>query len=498
MKAHLSFYDGITTKEINKALIKASADLITEQTPNYQYVSAKILNYELRKDVWGGKEPPTLYNHITKMVEQGFYTSELLTYYSESDWNELDNYIDHDRDFEFAYIGLREYIDKYSVRNRSLEEVKPLETPQLSYMLIAALSCLDTKKLKDIRKLYNDFSNWDISLPTPIMAGVRTPTKQFSSCTVISVDDTLDSIISGTGAIVKYVAKKAGIGLDVTRLRAEGSPVGQEKGIKHTGVTPFLRMFEGALKSCSQGGVRGGSMTTHVLIWHMDIEEFIVLKNNKGTHDSRVRKMDYSVEINDYFYNRFVENKSITLFSPHDVPGLYEAFFKDKKEFAKLYEKYERDNSIRKKIVSARELFTKIIIERKETGRLYIFNVDNANDTSPFDAAITTSNLCLSGDTRVKCLIGSAVSELTLSEINDLIWNGVSISVLSKDIEKEEVSYQLVTNSALTKNSTLLMEIFDEDSQKSIKCTPDHKIYTKNRGYVEAKNLKEDDILDFQ
>jgi len=257
-------------------------------------------------------------------------------------------------------------------------------------------------------------------------------------------------------------------------------------------------MFEGALKSCSQGGVRGGSMTTHVLIWHMDIEEFIVLKNNKGTHDSRVRKMDYSVEINDYFYNRFVENKSITLFSPHDVPGLYEAFFKDKKEFAKLYEKYERDNSIRKKIVSARELFTKIIIERKETGRLYIFNVDNANDTSPFDAAITTSNLCLSGDTRVKCLIGSAVSELTLSEINDLIWNGVSISVLSKDIEKEEVSYQLVTNSALTKNSTLLMEIFDEDSQKSIKCTPDHKIYTKNRGYVEAKNLKEDDILDFQ
>ena len=497
MKAHLSFYDGITTKEINKALIKASADLITEQTPNYQYVSAKILNYELRKDVWGGKEPPTLYNHITKMVEQGFYTSELLTYYSESDWNELDNYIDHDRDFEFAYIGLREYIDKYSVRNRSLEEVKPLETPQLSYMLIAALSCLDTKKLKDIRKLYNDFSNWDISLPTPIMAGVRTPTKQFSSCTVISVDDTLDSIISGTGAIVKYVAKKAGIGLDVTRLRAEGSPVGREKGIKHTGVTPFLRMFEGALKSCSQGGVRGGSMTTHVLIWHMDIEEFIVLKNNKGTHDSRVRKMDYSVEINDYFYNRFVENKSITLFSPHDVPGLYEAFFKDKKEFAKLYEKYERDNSIRKKIVSARELFTKIIIERKETGRLYIFNVDNANDTSPFDAAITTSNLCLSGDTRVKCLIGSAVSELTLSEINDLIWNGVSISVLSKDIEKEEVSYQLVTNSALTKNSTLLMEIFDEDSQKSIKCTPDHKIYTKNRGYVEAKNLKEDDILDF-
>lgn len=423
MKAHLSFYDGITTKDINKALIKASADLISEQNPNYQYVSAKILNYELRKDVWGGKEPPKLFAHITKMVNTGFYTPELLEHYSESDWNELDNHIDHDRDFEFAFIGLREYIDKYSVRDRSLDEISPLETPQLTYMLIAALSCLDTKNLKDIRKLYNDFSNWDISLPTPIMAGVRTPTKQFSSCTVISVDDTLDSIISASGAIVKYVAKKAGIGLDVTRLRAEGSPVGKEKGIKHTGVTPFLRMFEGALKSCSQGGVRGGSMTTHVLIWHRDIEEFIVLKNNKGTHDSRVRKMDYSVEINDYFYNRFVENKSITLFSPHDVPGLYEAFFKDKKAFAKLYEKYEKDTTINKKVVSARELFTKIIIERKETGRLYIFNVDNANDTSPFDAAITTSNLCqeiLLPTTPLKSLDdpNGLVSLCTLSAIN--------------------------------------------------------------------------------
>ena len=258
MKAHLSFYDGITTKEINKSLIKAAADLISEQNPNYQYVSAKILNYELRKDVWGGKEPPRLYDHIITMVEKGFYTEELLTHYSESEWDTLDSYIDHDKDFEFAYIGLKEYIDKYAVRDRSLKDISPLETPQLSYMLIAALSCLDNKSLKDIKKLYNHFSNWDISLPTPIMAGVRTPTKQFSSCTVISVDDTLDSIISASGAIVKYVAKKAGIGLDVTRLRAEGSPVGKERGIKHTGVTPFLRMFEGSLKSCSQGGVRGG------------------------------------------------------------------------------------------------------------------------------------------------------------------------------------------------------------------------------------------------
>lgn len=423
MKAHLSFYDGISTKDINKSLIKAAADLISEQSPNYQYVSANILNYELRKEVWGGKEPPKLFDHVSHMVKDGFYTEELLEYYSEDVWNELDNYIDHDRDFEFSYIGLKEYIDKYAVRDRSLETISPLETPQITYMLIAALSCLDTKSTKDIRKLYNDFSNWDISLPTPIMAGVRTPTKQFSSCTVISVDDTLDSIISGAGAIVKYVAKKAGIGLDVTRLRAEGSSVGKEKGIKHTGVTPFLRMFEGALKSCSQGGVRGGSMTTHVLIWHRDIEEFLVLKNNKGTPETRVRKMDYSIEISDYFYNRFVKNQNITLFSPRDVPGLYDAFFSDKKEFARLYEMYEKDESISKKVVSARDLFTKLIIERKETGRIYVFNVDNANETTPFDAPITTSNLCqeiLLPTTPLKSLDDpdGLVSLCTLSAIN--------------------------------------------------------------------------------
>lgn len=423
MKAHLSFYDGITTKQINKALIKAAADLISEQSPNYQYVAANILNYELRKDVWGGKEPPKLFGHITKMVNLGYYTSELLEFYNEKDWNELDAIIDHDKDFEFSYIGLMEYIGKYAVRDRSLDEVTPLETPQLTYMLIAALSSLDTKSVKDIRKLYNDFSDWNISLPTPIMAGVRTPTKQFSSCTVISVDDTLDSIIAGSGAIVKYIAKKAGIGLDVTRLRAEGSSVGKEKGIKHTGVTPFLRMFEGALKSCSQGGVRGGSMTTHVLLWHRDIEEFLVLKNNKGTPDTRVRKMDYSIEINDYLYNRFVKNKNISLFSPKDVPGLYEAFFSDKKKFAELYEQYEKDDSIKKKVVSARELFTQLMIERKETGRIYIFNVDNANDTSPFLAPITTSNLCqevLLPTTPLKSLDDSdgVVSLCTLLAIN--------------------------------------------------------------------------------
>lgn len=394
MKAHLNFYNGITTKDITKALIKSASDLISEQTPNYQYAAANLLNYELRKQVWGGHTPPRLYDFIVKMVHQNFYTPELLELYTKEEWDVMETYIDHDRDFNFAYIGLKEYIDKYAVRDRSLSDVIPLETPQFTYILIAALSCFKTKSLKEIKSTYNDFSLWNISLPTPIMAGLRTPTKQFSSCTVISVDDTLDSIISGAGAIVKYVAKKAGIGLDIGRLRAEGSSVGKEKGIKHTGVTPFLRMFEGALKSCSQGGVRGGSATAHYLLWHLDIDELLVLKNNKGTPDSRVRKIDYSVEINDYLYNRLIKKQNITLFSPHEVKDLYDAFYLNPKKFAELYEAYENDPTVTKKSVSAVELFSKLMTERKETGRVYIFNVDNANQYKPFKEAVTTSNLC--------------------------------------------------------------------------------------------------------
>jgi ribonucleoside-diphosphate reductase alpha chain len=394
MKASLSFHDGIASKDIHGALIKSAADLITENTVNYQYVAGNLLNYEIRKQAWHGMEPPRLFDHVKAMISANYYDSEILSYYSEQDWDKIDDIIDHERDFNMTYIGVNEYMTKYAMRDRSSSEIKPLETPQLTYMMIAILSTLDTKKLKDVKSFYNDFSLWDISLPTPIMAGLRSPTKQFSSCTLISTDDTLKSITASSEAIALYASKKAGIGIDASRLRAEGSSVGREKAIKHTGVMPFFRTFESSLKSCSQGGVRGASATLTASIWHLEIEDILVLKNNKGTPDSRVKKLDYSIQINDYFYNRFVKNQDITLFSPSDTPGLYNAFFANKKEFAALYEKYEKDSSIRKKTVNARELFSQLMIERKETGRIYVFNVDNVNDHSNFKVPVTTSNLC--------------------------------------------------------------------------------------------------------
>lgn len=396
LKARLSFYDGITTKEIHAALIKSAADLISGDAVNYQYVAGNLLNYDLRKTAWGGMEPPRLYDHIVKMTDLGYYTEELLEFYTEEEWDKVDAYIDHDRDFKMTYIGLNEYITKYAIRDRSQKDLVPLETPQLTYILIAALSAFESRSLKELKSFYNDFSQWNVSLPTPIMAGLRSPTKQFSSCTLISAGDSLDSISKANDAIMKYAAKKAGIGIDMSRLRAEGAPVGKEKAIKHTGVIPFLRSSEGALKSCSQGGVRGASATATLSLWHLEVLDLLVLKNNKGTPDNRVRKLDYSFQVNNYLYNRLIDGKDITLFSPSEkeTPGLYNAFVEDPALFAELYEKYEADPTVRKKTISANELFGMFMTERKETGRIYVFNVDNVNQYSTFKKAITTSNLC--------------------------------------------------------------------------------------------------------
>ena len=399
MQAKLSFYSGISTTEIHRSITKAAADLISEHSTNYQYVAGRLLNYDIRKTAWGGVSPPRLYDHIVKMVESGYYTSDLLKMYSNDEWYKIGNFINHDLDLNMEYIAVIEYLTKYAVRDRSLSEVTPLETPQITYILIAAILMHDdvisnNGNLNLVKEYYNNISQKKFTQPTPIMAGIRTPTKQGSSCVLISVDDTLDSICAASSAIVKYISKKAGIGIDVSRIRAEGSYVGKEKGVKHTGLIPFLKLFEASVKSCSQGGVRGGSSTVYFQLWHYEIEELLVLKNNKGTSDSRVRKMDYGIQINNYLYNRFIENKNITLFSPHDVTDMYEAFFADQFKFAQLYEKYEKDSSIRKKIVNARELFTKLMIERKETGRIYIFNVDNVNNHSTFSVPITQSNLC--------------------------------------------------------------------------------------------------------
>ena len=396
MKSSIQFYDGITTDDIHETLVKTAADLISESTPDYQYMAARLALFRLRKVVYGGIEPTKLYEHIVKLTKSEHYDKHILKDYSKEDIDELNNYIDHERDMNFAYAGFKQLEGKYLIQNRVTKEV--YETPQMLYMLVSM--CLFSKynedRLSYVKRYYDAASTFKISLPTPIMAGVRTPTRQFSSCVVIESDDSLDSINTTSSSIVKYVSKRAGIGINVGRIRALGSEIRSGEAV-HTGLIPFLKLFQASVKSCSQGGVRGGAATAHFPVWHLEVESLLVLKNNRGVEDNRVRHMDYSVQINKLMYNRLIKGQDITLFSPSDVEGLYDAFFEDQDEFERLYLKYENDTSIRKKVVKASELFSALMQERASTGRIYIQNVDHCNTHSSFIesvAPIRMSNLC--------------------------------------------------------------------------------------------------------
>lgn len=396
MKSSIQFYDGITTDDIHETLVKTAADLISESTPDYQYMASRLALFRLRKVVYGGIDPTKLYEHIVKLTKSEHYDKHILEDYSKEEIDELDSYIDHERDMNFAYAGFKQLEGKYLVQNRATKEV--YETPQMLYMLVSM--CLFSKynedRLSYVKRYYDAASMFKISLPTPIMAGVRTPTRQFSSCVVIESDDSLDSINTTSSSIVKYVSKRAGIGINVGRIRALGSEIRSGEAV-HTGLIPFLKLFQASVKSCSQGGVRGGAATAHFPIWHLEVESLLVLKNNRGVEDNRVRHMDYSVQINKLMYNRLIKGQDITLFSPSDVDGLYDAFFEDQDEFERLYLKYEDDTSIRKKVVKASELFSALMQERASTGRIYIQNVDHCNTHSSFIesvAPIRMSNLC--------------------------------------------------------------------------------------------------------
>jgi ribonucleoside-diphosphate reductase alpha chain len=393
MKSGIQFYDGITTAEIQEILIRSASDLIDLDHPNYQFVAARLLLFALRKNLYGKmRELPNLEDHIMSCTNIDVYDKEIFNKYSKEEIEKVNSYIDHSRDFLFTYAGLRQVVDKYLVQDRSAGGV--YETPQFMYIMIALTIFQEYPKetrLSYVKRYYDAISKHKINIPTPIMAGVRTPLRQFASCVLVDVDDTLDSIFSSDMAIGRYVAQRAGIGINAGRIRGINAKIrGGE--VQHTGVVPFLKKFEATVRCCTQNGIRGGSATVHFPIWHQEIEDILVLKNNKGTEDNRVRKLDYSIQISKLFYERFIANGEVSLFSPHDTPGLYDAFGTDR--FDDLYVSYERDESIPRKTIGAQELILNLLKERAETGRIYIMNIDHCNSHSSFKDKIEMSNLC--------------------------------------------------------------------------------------------------------
>ena len=430
MSSGLQFYDGMTTEEIQLILVKSSADLISLEHPNYQYVAARLLLFTLRKKLFHRLwDHPHLYGHLKRCVTRGVYDKDIFSWYEKKDFDRMEYWLKHDRDYLFTYAGLRQVIDKYLVQDRTTGKV--FETPQFMYMMIAATVFAKyprQTRMTYVKKYYDAISTFKINIPTPVMAGVRTPMRQYASCVLIDVDDTLPSIFASDMAIGRYTAQRAGIGINVGRIRAINSRI-RNGEVTHTGLIPFLKKFETTVKCCTQNGVRGGCATVHFPIWHKEIEDLIVLKNNKGTEDNRVRHLDYSVQISKLFYERFIKNQDMTLFSPDDVPDLYKSF--GTKDFDDLYVKYE-DSKVSKKRISAQTLFFSILKERAETGRIYIMNIDHANEHSAFKSQIKMSNLCqeitlptdpiqhIDGHGEIALCILSAINIGTLEKIKDL------------------------------------------------------------------------------
>lgn len=444
LKTELHFYDGIKTTDIQECLIKAAVDLISEDAVNYQYVAARLINYHIRKEVYGGPVPINLFEHVNKVVNIGFYDADILSYYDENEWKTLDTFIDHDRDFEMTYAAMEQLRGKYLVKNRVTGEI--FETPQMAYILIAATlfhKYPKNTRMKWIKDYYDAISTHWISLPTPVMAGVRTPQRQFSSCVLINSDDSLKSITASSEAIVSYISAKAGIGLNVGRIRAVGSPV-RKGDAYHTGIVPFIKLFQASVKSCNQGGIRNAAATLYYPFWHYEFEDLIVLKNSKGLEDNRARHLDYGVQFNKLAYERLLTDGNISLFSPSDVPGLYDAFVSDQDKFKELYETAEANPTIRKKTMKALDLFTMFMQERKNTGRIYMMNIDHVNTHSSFDekqAPIEMSNLC---------------AEITLPNKPMK-----SIAKSTVKVEKEHLSRFIKNN--ITNDVTIVKDITDQD-----------------------------------
>jgi len=507
IKASPNFYDGITTKQIDEITLRAAVDLIDiESNPhvghtNYQYVAGKQRLSMLRKDVFGQYQPPHLYEIVKKNVAVGLYTPELLEWYSEEEWNKMNDIIDHSKDEQYSYAAVEQLIEKYLVRNRATKEI--YETPQVRYMVAAATVFHaeepNSARMRYIKEYYSAASDGLFTLATPVLAGLGTPTKQFSSCVLIRSDDDLDSIFASGEMMAKYASKRAGIGLEIGRLRPLGSPIrGGE--IMHTGMIPFLKKWFGDLRSCSQGGIRNASATVFYPIWHYQFDDLIVLKNNQGTEETRVRHMDYGVVLSSFFWKRFRDQGVITFFDPNEVPDLYEAFYRNTKLFEELYVRYEKTPGIRKKTMSAEEVFKGgILKERSDTGRIYLVYIDNVQRQGPFDSEVDPiyqSNLCcLTGDSQVEFLHSNGqIEKMSLESAVERWELGALTNSKVKSYDQGTVTWKPVTAAAKTKTVTELYEIEDEQGNV-IRCTSDHLVFTKNRGYVRADELVETDEL---
>ena len=474
LNTRIQFYEGITSEDIQKTLIKTSADLITADNPNYQYMAARLAMFHLRKVAYGEFTPPTLQAHIERMIEKGLYDKDISRQYTEDELTTCDSYISHSRDMLLSYSAVKQLEGKYLVQDRTTKRV--YETPQMLYMMVAMVLFMKYPKatrLAYVKKFYDAASTFKISLPTPIMAGVRTPTKQFSSCVLIECGDSLESVKATSNTIVDYISKRAGIGFNIGAIRALGAPIRNGEAV-HTGVIPFLKLLQAAVKCCSQGAIRSGSATAFYPIWHLEAESLLVLKNNRGVEDNRVRQLDYGVQLNKLMYQRLIEGGNITLFSPHDVPGLYESFFRNQNAFEDLYVKYEADASIRKKTVKAVDLFTSLMNERASTGRIYIQNVDHCNTHSAFNpelAPIKQSNLCVAPETKILTDKGNLeIKGLAGKQVN--VWNGKEWSLVKVEKTGE--------NQKLLKITT---------SRSSVMCTPYHKFYKEDGTEIRASEL---------
>jgi ribonucleotide reductase alpha subunit len=509
MNSGLQFYAGITTDEIQQILVKSASDLISLEHPNYQYVAARLLLFSIRKRLYGGRiDMPHLEEHINFCIAQEYYDADIYTKYSKEEIDTVNSFIDHDRDFLFTYAGLKQAEDKYLVKDRDTKQV--FETPQFMYIMITLTIFANYPKevrLSYVKRYYEVVSKHKINLPTPVMASVRTPDKQAASCCLIDVDDTLNSIIASDGAMMKYVSGGAGVGIDVSKIRGIKNKIRKGK-VLSTGLIPYLKKFQSSLESCHQGGVRKGSMTAYVSIWHQEIEDVIVLKNNKGNDENRVRNIDYAIKISKLFYERYIQDGEITLFSPHHVPNLEDSFGTE--HFDELYVQYENDPNIPKRKVKAQELILNILKERSETGRIYIMNIDHCNSHSSFKDHISMSNLCVAGDTKIRIKypvpIGSCwelcKAEIEIQELEDYFLDREreislrkesdvpKIQVLSYDTEKGEVVWSNITAFAQTSPNAKVVSF-----NGWVILTPEHRVFTENRGYVEVKDIMGEDWL---